>query len=94
MLHRAELGGDGAAGAAGDHDRGQERRDLAQRQDADEVDGEDGGAEDSCSWKAPCWAMMPPIRNDISTMIGTARTPASSICRPTAEAAEGRRPHE
>ena len=28
--------------------------------------------------------MMQPIRNDISRMIGTARTPASSICRATA----------
>ena len=46
-LHRAELGGDGASGTAGHHDGGQERRELAQRQDADEVDGEDAGAEDS-----------------------------------------------
>ena len=52
-LHRAELGGDGAAGAAGDHDGGQERRQLAQRQDADEVDGEDAGAEDSGAGRRP-----------------------------------------
>ena len=44
-LHRADLGGDGAARAAGDHDRGQQHAELAQDQDADEVDDEDLGAE-------------------------------------------------
>ena len=39
-LHRADFGGDRAARTAGDHDRGQEHADLAQHQDADEVDDE------------------------------------------------------
>ena len=41
-------------------------------------------APKNCSWKAPCWATMPPIRNDIRKMMGTARTPATSIWRATA----------
>ena len=44
-LHRADLGGDRAARAAGDHDRGQQHAHLAQHQDADQVDDENLGAE-------------------------------------------------
>ena len=44
-LHRADLGGDGAARAAGDHDRGQQHAEFAQQQDADQVDDEDLRAE-------------------------------------------------
>ena len=38
-LHRAELGGDRRAGAAGDHDRCEQHRHFAQDEDADEIDG-------------------------------------------------------
>ena len=44
-LHRAELGGVGAARAAGDHDRDQQHADFAQHQHAEHVDDEDIGAE-------------------------------------------------
>ncbi len=44
-LHGADLGGEGAARAAGDDDRGQEDAHLAQDADGDQVDGEDLGAE-------------------------------------------------
>ena len=37
-LHRAELGGVGAAGAAGDHDGDDQHADLAQHENADDVD--------------------------------------------------------
>ena len=43
--HRAELGGVGAAGAAGDHDGDDQHADLAQDENADEVDGVHLGAE-------------------------------------------------
>ena len=44
-LHRAELGGEGAAGAAGDDDRGEQHAELAQHADGHQVDHEDVGAE-------------------------------------------------
>ena len=44
-LHRAELGGVGAARAAGHHDADDQHADLAQHQDADHVDDVDVGAE-------------------------------------------------
>ena len=44
-LHRADLGGEGRAGAAGDHDRGHQHAELAHGDPADEVDGVDLGAE-------------------------------------------------
>ena len=44
-LHGADLGGEGGARAAGDHDRGQEHAEFAQDEDADEVDDEGRGAE-------------------------------------------------
>ncbi len=40
-LHRAELGGVGAAGAAGDHDGDDQHAEFAQHQDADHVDDVD-----------------------------------------------------
>ncbi len=45
QLHRADLGGEGAARAAGDDDRGQQHAELAQDRDRDEVDDEDLAAE-------------------------------------------------
>ena len=44
-LHRADLGGERAARAAGDDDRGEQHAELAQHADGDEVDHEDLGAE-------------------------------------------------
>ena len=44
-LHRAEFGGVGAAGAAGDHDADDQHADFAQHQHADHVDDIDVGAE-------------------------------------------------
>ena len=44
-LHRPDLGGEGRARAAGDHDRGHQHAELAHRDPADEVDGVDLGAE-------------------------------------------------
>ena len=44
-LHGADLGGEGAAGAAGDDDRGQQHAELAQHADGHQVDHEDVGAE-------------------------------------------------
>ena len=44
-LHRADFGGEGAAGTAGDDDRGKQQPDLAQEDDGDEIDGKDVGAE-------------------------------------------------
>ncbi len=52
-LHRADLGGDGAARAAGDHDGGQQHADFAQLQDADEVDDEDVGTEIARAGRRP-----------------------------------------
>jgi hypothetical protein len=46
-LHRADLGGVGAARAAGDHDRGEQHAEFAEDQDADEVDDEVLGAEEA-----------------------------------------------
>src|ERR1700691_3046099 len=43
--HGADLGGEGAARAAGENDRGQEHAQLAQEGDAEQVDGIDLGAE-------------------------------------------------
>ena len=40
-LHHSDLGREGAAGAAGDHHRGQQNADLAQRRDRKQVDRED-----------------------------------------------------
>ncbi len=44
-LHGADLGGEGAARAASDDDRGQQHAELAEHADADGLDGEDLGAE-------------------------------------------------
>ena len=44
-LHRSDLGGEGRARAAGDHDRGHQHAELAHRDPADQVDGVDLGAE-------------------------------------------------
>ena len=44
-LHRADLGGEGAARAAGDDDRRQQHPELAQDRDAEQVDRVDLGAE-------------------------------------------------
>ena len=44
-LHRAEFGGDGRAGTAGDHDGGEQHAQFAQHQHADQVDGIGRGAE-------------------------------------------------
>ena len=44
-LHRADLRRVGRSGAAGDDDRGQQRRQLAQHRERDQVDDEDVGAE-------------------------------------------------
>ncbi|QTK78507.1 hypothetical protein AT6N2_C0635 [Agrobacterium tumefaciens] len=44
-LHRADFSRDRAAGATGDHDRGQENADFTQLQNADEIDDEDFGTE-------------------------------------------------
>ena len=44
-LHRADLGGKGAAGAAGDDDRGHQHAQFAQDADRQQVDGIDLGAE-------------------------------------------------
>ena len=46
-LHRADLGGVGAARAAGEHDRGEEHAELAEDEDADQVDDEILGAEEA-----------------------------------------------
>ena len=53
-LHGADLGREGGAGAAGDHDRGEEDAQLAQDQDADEVDDEGRARRTLTSWKMPC----------------------------------------
>ena len=45
QLHRADLGGEGGARAAGDHDRGHQHAELLDRASADQVDGEHLGAE-------------------------------------------------
>ena len=44
-LHRADLRGEGRSRAAGDHDRGHQRRQFAHGDPADQVDGVDLGAE-------------------------------------------------
>jgi hypothetical protein len=44
-LHRAELGGVGAAGAAGDHDRDNQDADLPQYENPHHIDGVGFGAE-------------------------------------------------
>ena len=44
-LHRADLRGEGRAGAAGDHDRGHQHAQLLHRRAADQVDRVDLGAE-------------------------------------------------
>src|SRR6185437_13500250 len=43
-LHRADLGGEGAARAAGDDDRGQQHAKLAREGEAEQIDGENLGA--------------------------------------------------
>jgi hypothetical protein len=45
QLHRADLGGEGAARAARDDDRGEEHAELTQHRDGDEVHDEDLAAE-------------------------------------------------
>ena len=77
-LHRADLGGDGAARAAGDHDRRHQHAEFAQHQDADQIDDEDVGAE-IAQLEAPCWATIAPTMADISTTTGMAPTPMRSI---------------
>src|SRR5690606_38238930 len=44
-LHRADLSGNGTAGPAGNHDRGQKHAQFPQDQDADEIDDEYVGTE-------------------------------------------------
>src|SRR5690606_16294528 len=44
-LHRADLSGNGTAGPAGNHDRGQKHAQFPQEQDADEIDDEYVGTE-------------------------------------------------
>ena len=72
----ADLGGEGAAGAAGDDDRRQQHAELAQHADRHEVDREDLGAERAQLLRADVGEIT-LIRNAISATTGIGLTPVS-----------------
>ena len=74
-LHRAEFGGVGTARAAGDHDGDEQHADLAQHQDADQIDHIIVGAEFAEMENAL-------LRDDAADQEGDQRM-IGTACRPT-----------
>ena len=73
--HGAELGGVVGADAAGEHQRDQDRPDLAQHRVAGAQAEQAVGAEASSRRCPSGCTMMPPVKNAVSTTMGTDWTP-------------------
>ena len=78
-LHRADLGRDGAAGTAGDHDRRHQHAKFPQDKNADQIDDENVGAEIERAGRRPAAPRWRRRMADISTTTGMAPTPMRSI---------------
>ena len=76
-FHRAELGGDRRAGAAGQDDRGHQRAELADHRQADHVGDEHAGAEPLQLRSTPWNPIVIPSRNDSRPTMNTALKPIS-----------------